>query len=78
MIHIFMRCFYKFAMEEDLNKFKKLFCKSREYFCVFENISLSFKFCGNNGAIYFSCSERRDSYNIKILYLDPSLSRVGQ
>lgn len=47
-------------MEEGLNKFKKLFC-------LFENISLSFKFCGNNGAIYFSCSERRDSYNIKIL-----------
>lgn len=56
-------------MEEGLNKFKKLFC-------LFENISLGFKFCGNNGAIYFS--ERRDSYNIKILYLDSSLSCVGQ
>lgn len=66
-----MRCYYKFAMEEGLNKFKKLFC-------LFENISLSFKFCGNNGAIYFSWSERHDSYNIKILYLDPSLSCVGQ
>lgn len=65
-----MRCYYKVAMEEGLNKFKKL--------CLFENISLGFKFCGNNGAIYFSCSERRDSYNIKILYLDPSLSCVGQ